>query len=42
MDAAASLGLNLGNLPYITSAKTRSISAENPHGEKGGLRLTKF
>src|SRR5262245_34869995 len=36
MDAATSLGHSLGNLPLITPAKTRSISAENPTGEKGG------
>ena len=29
------LGLNLGNLSRISKAKTRSISAENPTGEKG-------
>lgn len=29
------LGLNLGNLPLISKAKTRSLSAENPTGEKG-------
>ena len=29
------LGLNLGNLPCLSKAKTRSISAENPAGEKG-------
>jgi len=29
------LGMNLGNLPLLSGAKTRSISAENPTGEKG-------
>jgi hypothetical protein len=29
------LGMSLGNLPRLSSAKTRSISAENPTGEKG-------
>jgi hypothetical protein len=31
-----SLGLGLGTIPLLTRAKTRSISAENPRGEKGG------
>ncbi|MBI5725541.1 MAG: DUF2961 domain-containing protein [Planctomycetes bacterium] len=29
------LGMNMGNLCRLSSAKTRSISAENPTGEKG-------
>ena len=29
------LNFGLGALPMITSARTRSISAENPTGEKG-------
>jgi hypothetical protein len=29
------LGLNLGTLSHMSSAETRSISAENPTGEKG-------
>ena len=29
------LGMNLGNLPLLSKAKTRSISAENPTGEQG-------
>jgi hypothetical protein len=29
------LGMNLGNLSRLSKAKTRSISAENPRGEKG-------
>lgn len=29
------LGMNLGNLSRISSAKTRSLSPENPTGEKG-------
>jgi hypothetical protein len=35
MSSFNGLGLNLGNLSRISSAKTRSISAENFHGEKG-------
>ncbi len=30
------LGIGFGNLPTLSRAKTRSISAENPTGEKGG------
>jgi hypothetical protein len=30
------LGMNLGNLARLSDAQTRSISAENPSGEKGG------
>lgn len=30
-----SFNVGLGNLPLLTAAKTRSISAENPTGEKG-------
>ncbi|HTQ10148.1 MAG TPA: glycoside hydrolase family 172 protein [Fimbriimonadaceae bacterium] len=29
------LGMHLGNLPRLSNAKTRSITAENPTGEKG-------
>ena len=29
------LGMNLGNLSRLSKARTRSISAENPRGEKG-------
>lgn len=29
------LGVHLGNIAYLSPAKTRSISAENPTGEKG-------
>jgi hypothetical protein len=29
------LGMSLGNLSRLSHAKTRSISAENPSGEKG-------
>jgi len=29
------LGMSLGNLPRLSNAMTRSISAENPKGEKG-------
>ena len=35
MSAFNGLGLHLGNLSRVSSAKTRSISAENPTGEKG-------
>jgi hypothetical protein len=28
--------MNLGNLPMLSNAETRSISAENPTGERGG------
>ena len=44
--------MGLGGLPLITNARTRSISAENPTGEKGkggtavpdpeGLRVVGF
>jgi hypothetical protein len=27
--------MNLGNLPRLSKARTRSISAENPTGDKG-------
>ena len=30
------LNLGLGSLPLLSDAKTRSISAENPDGQKGG------
>lgn len=30
------LGMSLGNLPRLSDARTRSITAENPRGEKGG------
>ena len=35
MSAFNGLGMNLGNLSRLSGAKTRSISAENPTGEKG-------
>ncbi|MBW3625209.1 MAG: DUF2961 domain-containing protein [Armatimonadetes bacterium] len=35
MNAFHSLGLGLGSIPLLSSAKTRSISAENFTGEKG-------
>ena len=35
MTAFNGLGMNLGNLARLSPAKTRSISAENPTGEKG-------
>ncbi len=35
MDAMAGLNMGLGTLPLMSSARTRSISAENPTGEKG-------
>ena len=36
MNALNSLNLGLANLPLLSDAETRSISAENPNGEKGG------
>ena len=30
------LGFGLGTIPLLSSAETRSISAENPTGERGG------
>lgn len=36
MNTFNGLGLHLGNLSLLSHAKTRSISAENPTGEKGG------
>lgn len=36
MDMLPRLGLGLGCLPLLSDAETRSISAENPTGEKGG------
>ncbi|MHC4714981.1 MAG: glycoside hydrolase family 172 protein [Planctomycetota bacterium] len=35
------LGMNLGNLPLLSRAKTRSISAENPKGSKGKGAMAK-
>jgi len=35
MSAFNGLGVGLGNLSYLSAAQTRSISAENPTGEKG-------
>ncbi len=35
MQAFNGLGMNLGNLSRLSKAKSRSISAENPTGEKG-------
>ncbi len=35
MDYFSSFGLGLGSLPRLSRAKSRSISAENPTGEKG-------
>jgi len=35
MEKFNGLGMSLGNLPRLSNAKTRSISAENFHGEKG-------
>ena len=29
------LGMSLGTLPRLSAARTRSITAENPTGEKG-------
>ena len=36
MDTLFRLNLGLGSLPLLSEAETRSISAENPTGEKGG------
>ena len=36
MDTIGMLGLGLGTLPLVSGAETRSISAENPTGERGG------
>lgn len=36
MNPLNSLNLGLANLPLLSDAETRSISAENPNGEKGG------
>jgi len=36
MNAPNLLGLGLASLPLLSDAETRSISAENPTGEKGG------
>jgi hypothetical protein len=35
-DSFNGLGMSLGALPRLSPARTRSISAENPRGEKGG------
>ena len=35
MNAFETLGLGLGALPLLGSARTRSVSPENPTGEKG-------
>ena len=35
MNAFAGLNMGLGALPLMTDARTRSVSAENPMGEKG-------
>jgi Protein of unknown function (DUF2961) len=36
MESFNGLGVHLGNVSRLSPAKTRSISAENPHGEKAG------
>ncbi len=36
MDALYPLNLGLGSIPLLSDAETRSISPENPAGEKGG------
>lgn len=36
MESFNPFNLGLGSLPFLSDAKTRSISAENPKGEKGG------
>jgi hypothetical protein len=41
MESFNGLGVHLGNVSRLSPAKTRSISAENPNGEKaGGARST--
>ena len=35
MDGTAAAWQGLGSLPYLTRAQTRSISPENPTGQKG-------
>jgi len=35
-EPAVPFGLHLGNIPLVDSSETRSISAENPAGAKGG------
>ncbi len=35
MSAFNGLGMGLGNLSYLSTAQTRSISPENHTGEKG-------
>ena len=36
MNARSMFNVGLGNLHLLSEAETRSISAENPTGEKGG------
>ncbi len=36
MDITQAFGMGLGGIPLLSSAKTRSISAENPNGAVGG------
>jgi len=36
MNITQAFGMGLGGIPLLSSAKTRSISAENPTGEPGG------
>ncbi|HGE69630.1 TPA: DUF2961 domain-containing protein [Candidatus Poribacteria bacterium] len=36
MSSINQFGLCLGNIPLLSDAETRSISAENPNGERGG------
>jgi hypothetical protein len=36
MDSLHRLNLGLGSLPVLSDAETRSISAENPDGTRGG------
>jgi hypothetical protein len=36
MDAFKDMNMGLGSLPLLSGAVSRSISAENPHGEPGG------
>ncbi len=41
MDIQGGLGMFLGGLPVLSDAETRSISAENPKGEKGKGAMSK-
>ena len=42
MDPLAGLNFGLGGLPLMSGARTRSVSAENPTGEKGKGGMVMF